>query len=425
MEKQEGYRKQIHVVGGGTIEPVRSHLALAAPAYGSTARQLGKLCEEIMPAMDTTVHLTRMADPESALETSGDLRELARTLVGDYATKMVFWSPVVTDFRGQVGDIDPQRTADRLSSAAPQIMELVPNEKIIPLLRAIGVDGQKPRKDIFAVGFKTTVGAPPEEQYSAGLRLLKQNSLNLVLANDTRTHNNMVIAPEETFYHETTDRSLALRGLVEMANLRSQMSFTRSTVVAGEPVPWRSEQVFPTLREVVDHCIANGAYKPFQGVTAGHFAVKLDSRTFLTSRRKTDFNDLDNVGLVRVETDGDDRVIAYGSKPSVGGQSQRIVFERHPDKDSIVHFHSPLRPDAPDDIPVVSQEEYECGSHQCGQNTSNGLGQFEDGAIEAVMLDNHGPNIVFHHSADPQKVIDFIDRNFDLSAKTGGYVPTD
>ena len=38
------------------------------------------------------------------------------------------------------------------------------------------------------------------------------------------------------------------------------------------------------------------------------------------------------------------------------------------------------------------------------------------------MLDNHGPNIVFHHSIDPQEVIDFIDANFDLSNKTGGAV---
>jgi hypothetical protein len=38
------------------------------------------------------------------------------------------------------------------------------------------------------------------------------------------------------------------------------------------------------------------------------------------------------------------------------------------------------------------------------------------------MLDNHGPNIVFHHSINPQEVIDFIKENFDLSDKTGGLV---
>ena len=38
------------------------------------------------------------------------------------------------------------------------------------------------------------------------------------------------------------------------------------------------------------------------------------------------------------------------------------------------------------------------------------------------MLENHGPNIVFPKDADPQAVIDFIERNFDLAAKTGGLV---
>ena len=71
-------------------------------------------------------------------------------------------------------------------------------------------------------------------------------------------------------------------------------------------------------------------------------------------------------------------------------------------------------------IPVISQREYECGSHECGKNTSTGLKQF--GNLSCVMLDNHGPNIVFHHSIDPQEVIDFIRNNFDLSQKTGGPV---
>lgn len=417
------YRKQIHIVGGGTIEPIRSHLELSASAYGTTARQLGELCRELIPEMDTNVHLTRMADPESPHRTSDDLRDLAADLVGDYATKMVFWSPMICDFRGRVGDgySDP-----KLDSSLPHAMLLEPNPKIIPMLRKLGVNGAEPRKDIQAIGFKTTVGAPPELQYEAGLGLLKKNGLNLVLANDTKTRNNMVITPEEAHYPdealvEGTDRLAVLRELVEIAKERSQMSFTRSTVISGEPVPWKSEQVYPALRTVVDHCINSGAYKPFLGVTAGHFAAKIGEKTFLTSRRKTNFNQLDEIGLVKVETDGDDRVIAYGSKPSVGGQSQRIVFEQHPDKDCIVHFHCPIKPES--NVNTVSQREYECGSHQCGENTSKGLTSSEDGAIEAVYLDQHGPNIVFHHSVDPQRVIEFIEENFDLSAKTGGYIP--
>lgn len=228
----------------------------------------------------------------------------------------------------------------------------------------------------------------------------------------------MIITPEEARYHVTTDRDEALRNLVEMAYLRSHLTFTRSTVVAGDPVPWDSPMVPAALRTVVDYCIGQGAYKPFNGATVGHFAAKVDDSTFLTSRRKTDFNKLRDVGLVRVETDGPDSVIAYGGKPSVGGQSQRLIFGRHPEADCIVHFHCPIKEGSP--VPVVSQREYECGSHQCGENTANGLGQF--GNLHAVYLDQHGPNIVFHSSIDPGEVIRFIEENFDLSQKTGGYV---
>jgi len=70
-------------------------------------------------------------------------------------------------------------------------------------------------------------------------------------------------------------------------------------------------------------------------------------------------------------------------------------------------------------VPSVSQREFECGSHQCGENTSRGLSKF--GNLYAVYLENHGPNIVFSRDTDPQEVIDFIEANFDLTQKSGGY----
>jgi hypothetical protein len=48
------------------------------------------------------------------------------------------------------------------------------------------------------------------------------------------------------------------------------------------------------------------------------------------------------------------------------------------------------------------------------------LGRF--GNLSAVYLREHGPNVVFHRTIDPQEVINFIEDNFDLREKTGGYV---
>lgn len=400
-----------HVIGGGTVFHVRPHLALAAPAYGTLARHIAGLLREA--GQDVRLHLTKMADAKSALETNADVARLVDAIVRDPTSKILFLTAALVDFEGHVGE-SSGKTASRLRTVdGEHTMKLVPAEKIVARVR-------RERKDLFLVACKTTAGASADEQYLAGLRLLKTASANLVLANDVHTRLSMVVTPEQARHHETTDRAAAVRGLVAMALSRSRDRFTRSTVVPGDPVPWSSTLVPPSLRAVVDHCIRRNAYKPFLGATVGHFAVRLDDRRILTSRRKTDFNRLPEVGLVLVETDPNDadRVIAHGSRPSVGGQSQRILFRDHPGLDCIVHFHCPLREGACD-VPVRPQWAHECGSHECGENTSRGLAPIA-GGIHAVMLDRHGPNIVFHRSTDPKLVIDFIEARFDLAARTDG-----
>lgn len=407
-------RKAVHIIGGGTVFHVRAHMALCAPAYGSTARKLIDLCCDQMDELDIYDHLTKMAGG-SKLETNQDIEELINDLVANPTTKIIFMNAALCDFEGFIEGVESGKYAERLNSRVPKDenyeLWLEPSKKIISKIR-------KNRKDIFLVGFKTTCGASEDEQYLAGLKLCKDASCNLVLANDIKTRTNMIITPEEARYHVTKDRDAALTNLVEMTKLRSHLTFTRSTVIAGEPVSWHSSEVPSSLREVVNFCIKENAYKPFQGATVGHFACKLNDTEFLTSIRKSNFNDLEKNGLVRIKTDGPDTVLAYGAKPSVGGQSQRIVFSEHKDYDCIVHFHCPIKLNSK--VPIMSQREYECGSHECGQNTSNGLKRF--GNLSAVYLDNHGPNIVFHHNINPQEVIDFIKDNFSLNKKTGGYV---
>jgi hypothetical protein len=439
--------KRIIIIGGGTVFHIRNHLALSAPAYGGTARMLNWMCQKRFnndngdgtnydKIIDVDMYKTRMAggttydmaikeyerlnpgkkmpvswNPTS-LETNEDIDKLLQKLVKEDTTKIIFMTAAMCDFTGQIGDIPSGKYAERLkTNEGSCVINLTPAEKIIAKVR-------KTRKDIFLVTFKTTTGLTEDQQYIAGLDLCKRTSSNLVLANDTVTRVNMIVTPEEARYCVTTDRAKALKELVDIAWHRSHLTFTRSTVISGDPIPWDSDLVPDSLRTVVDYCIAKNAYKPFNGATAGHFAVKLNDNTFLTSIRKTDFNEMKRVGLVKVVTDGPDTVFAYGAKPSVGGQSQRIVFNDHPGMDCILHFHCPLKEGS--EVPTISQREAECGSHQCGNNTSKGLKQF--GNMKAVYLDNHGPNIVFNRNIDPNEVIKFIEDNFDLTQKTGGFV---
>lgn len=418
----------IHILGGGTFSHVRSHLALAAPAFGATARQLSEIFSRqiaeqgLQDRFEVKLTLTKMADSSSNLVTPEDVQSHLESLVAEPSTKIIVMNVAMADFHGQVGSIPSGAHAKRLESrgASPVSIDLTPAPKAIGLIR-------QTRKDIFAIGFKTTCGAEPTLQYTKGLRLLKENSLNLVLANDTLTRRNMIIAPEETRYADDQARDTVLETLVKMALSRCQNRFTRSTVIDGPAIPWDSPDIPANLRAVVDHCIARGAYKPFQGKTAGHFAVRKGPDQIITSLRKSNFNELDRVGMALVTAEGPDTVIAQGGRPSVGGQSQRIIFKEHPELDCIAHFHCPPRPEAASLIPTRDQWPYECGSHDCGSNTSAGLGKVDLGDgdfLKVVMLDNHGPNIVFSRSTPASKVIDFIERHFDLTAKTGGLLPS-
>lgn len=420
----------VHVLGGGTFSHVRSHLAIAAPAFGGTARAIHSAY--MAKGVDAKLHLTKMADSTSDLVTNDDVAALIDQLVADPTTRVIYLNVALVDFDGEI--IEPGEAAatkrsskksgkyaDRLKTNEytrfPARMALYPAEKIISRIR-------QTRKDILLVAFKTTSGATPDEQYLAGLNLLKANSANLVVANDVVTRNNMIIAPEETRYCETTDRTEMLRFLIDMVDSRATNTFTRSTVLEGDLVDFQSDDRVPdNLRTVVNHLVKRGAYKAFRNSTAGHFAVRVGDGSCLTSRRKTNYNVPGGLDLVEVEYDGLDKVIAYGAKPSVGGQSQRIVFAEHEGLDCIVHFHSPMRDDARDAAQIGhgSQVGVECGSHACGANTSRNLQRIGDG-IYAVMLDLHGPNIVFSRDANPAVVIDFIEANFDVMEKTGGLV---
>ncbi len=426
-------KKIAYVIGGGTVSHVRNHLALCAPAYGTAARKIFELCgaNKHFANLDIQLVLTKMADPSSKIETSEDMSKFVDKIVADERTKIVFFNPALVDFEGSIYQ-NAENTEQVLTKSGKYEERLSSSEKYYDLsLRALPKIVDKiraKRKDITLVAFKTTCGANQDEQYIKGLNLLKAASCNLVLANDTKTRLNMIITPEEARYHVSADRVEVLKNLVDMAGARSHLTFTRSTVIAGTPIPWSSPRVPENLRKVIDFCVAKGAYKPFRGATVGHFAVRESDTEFLTSMRKTNFNDIAKNGLVYVKTDGPDSVIAYGAKPSVGGQSQRIVFKEHPGMDCIVHFHCPKYPLSY--VPTVSQRDFECGSHECGQNTSSGLQLSEERVgnsgpftkILSVFLENHGPNIVFSKDADAEAVCAFIERNFDLSGKTGGYV---
>jgi hypothetical protein len=405
-------KNKVAIIGGGTVNPIYNHISLCSFAKGGTARRLFKAFEDTR--LEPEIYLSKMAAGKgetATFHTNEDLQNLVNDLKADPETKVIILNAAVCDYVCEWGSDDLERP---IRDSGETIMPtLTKADKIVKSIR------DEDHKHIFLVAFKQTCGATPREMYLKGLDLCKRASVNLVFVNDTETRHNMIVTPEEAAYADGWSRDAALEELKQMTVARSHLSFTRSTVIKGDPISWFSDEVPDALRNVVDWCRGNKAYKAFNGATVGHFACKLTPTTFLTSIRRSNFNDLQKEGLVKVTTDGPDNVMAYGAKPSVGGQSQRIIFDEHPDLDCIVHFHCPMREDHREDIQTQSQRDVECGSHECGQNTANGLKKF--GNLWAVYLHKHGPNIVFPSSIDPAEVIEFIEANFDLTDKTGGY----
>ncbi len=311
-------------------------------------------------------------------------------------------------------------------------MELTAGPKVIDFIRK-----EKWQKKNFLVGFKTTCGEPPEMMYAKGLRLLKSVSANLIVANDVVTRKGMIIVPEESYYGLELSREELIAEMVAMSVLRSNLNFTRTKVI-GDPldlVRWDYKGVPGNLKTVVEWLINNQAYKPYgddafdeKRPTAGHFAFQEPNGMIVTTIRKSNFNFLPTgptkmVLMQPAAHEDEDEVVCYGARPSVGGISQRIVFDKFKDYglNCIVHFHCPPKEKF---YPTVEQRPYECGSHECGMNMANGLVKVldtrEGRGVWAVMLDNHGPNYVFGPDAEPLQIIQHIKEHFDLASKTGG-----
>lgn len=194
---------------------VRNHLALAAPAYGATARAIAELCWGHGKLAHLT--LTKMADPNSEYETNEDMARLAQEIISDANIKTLFWNPAICDFAGVIDDMRSGKHATRLKTReGVRLMHLTPADKVVGSFKAA-------RPDIFMVAFKTTTEASPKEMYAAGRKLRDDSGAELVLVNDTTTRRNLIVGPPEPqgqMYRVMDDRKQVLEALVSMTIFR-------------------------------------------------------------------------------------------------------------------------------------------------------------------------------------------------------------
>lgn len=231
----------IRIFGGGTLLPVKQDLALTAISYGNTSKAILALCQAHDKKAE--LQLTWFADPTSSIHTISDVEGVARGYIADPHTKIVFWNPTVVEY--------PDHTLFLTNEDGdPVLSSPLPDPQRIP--RFI----KDKRPDIFLVVFQTTSGLNPEEQKATALTLLKKTNANMVFAKDTATEWNMVVGSEQSVYHQTTDKEVALAGLVEMALHRSQAQILRA-VLLSQSAPQLPEEAASVFDEVSEFCVVN------------------------------------------------------------------------------------------------------------------------------------------------------------------------
>lgn len=407
--------KNISILGGGTIKKIRPHFALSSASYGSTAIRLFELCyaHNDFKSYRINLYLTKMAKDYNYAsserpETIEDVESLLKRINQDERSKIVFMNCAMVDF-----DCDIKCVSDsegRLDSERNYIAHLTANKKYISEIK-------RDRKDIFLVGFKTTYNAKDlDEMFLKGLKLLKTSGCNLVLVNDIKHRFNMIVTPEESYYFYGENRELALSELVDISAKRSNLTFNRTTLISEFKREIHDiDEYHENFTKVVKYCVKAGYYKPnILGVTTGHFCIrdKFDKNILYSSIRKSDYTK--ELKLTKLQYSLDH--VYSGVKPSAGAVTQKLLLDKNPEYDCIIHFHCREK----DGVKFSSrkQRNFECGSLECGLNTLDGLQEIKLNSktkIKIVMLEKHGPNILFRSKDNPEDIISFITKHFETN----------
>ena len=199
-------------MGGGTFNPVRNHLSLAAPAFGKTARYL---FEESIGVLDYSkivplLVLTKMANPYSPLLSNKDVSDAVDKYLEDESVKVIIFNVALCDFETTYKGVESGFHAERLKTAKGSVrLTLTPSEKIITRIRKV-------RPDIFLVGFKTTTNATTDEQFELASKMIEPDFCNIVFANDTVTRQNMIVTSKKWSHARSNNREDMLDELLRL-----------------------------------------------------------------------------------------------------------------------------------------------------------------------------------------------------------------
>lgn len=179
---------KVVIIGGGTFNPISCHLALAAPAFGGTAKQLHKMFAD-NGTLEPQLVLTKMADSNSTLLTNEDVETfILDVLLPNEDVKAIVMNAAICDF--YVDNLYTYETRLSSSKDYPVTLKGVQG-KMMTLIK-------QRRPDIIVAGFKTTHNASKVEQVAKAFNSMHNSNLDMVLANDVETRSNILITKDLT-----------------------------------------------------------------------------------------------------------------------------------------------------------------------------------------------------------------------------------
>jgi len=223
---KDGGGKKVIVVGGGTVFHLKPQLALSAPAYGTTAKRTFIFMETMCNSSEyydvlgqrfvAQLVLTKMADPNSNIETNEDLAHWIGNLDADVAA--VLFDATVLDFSGLlygeggwpmiIGRATAKLQTKKIGEKKRVDVGLFKTEKAINRIK-------RALPGVFLVGFKSTFGLSVSEQAAESVSLAEDAFCDIVLSRDGKTGNAILTMGGETkLLDRDADALSVLVGLV-------------------------------------------------------------------------------------------------------------------------------------------------------------------------------------------------------------------
>jgi len=337
------------VTAGGTSEPIDDVRVLTNISTGRFGHAIadelvarGVKTTEICPK-NTLVKLGRNDEVEYQIfYTADDLKNLL--FEQPTAPDVIFQAAAVADYK-------PVRVEGKISSDQDELqLTLAKNPKIISELR------DRYGKEAFIIGFKLLSNVSEEQLVAAALKQVKDNRLNLVVANDLQNlhdgqHPITIVTPEGGAIEFDGERGQVAKRLVDFVLKRAGVHWYHSE-------QWDTVEDCLGERKLFKEALDLAHKMNLFTDESGNVSASLNNWHVTVSPRRVDKAKLGAESAIPAHVDHMRRIVMYEGehKPSIDTGVNSSLFEIYPDVTAMLHFHNGWgRMDA------VTEFPYPCG----------------------------------------------------------------